>query len=274
MVLTSAYGEQLTGNAGAIQSPSYPEYYTNRAYNVWTITTNPGTRVRLTFDAFDLEDGGSGCVHDSLVIRDGRSKKAELLQRLCGSNILPLTVTATGNVMYLEFRSDHSVPRTGFSARWSTDCDDNLTGNTGTLLSINYPSNYPDNVRCVTTITTDPGTRVRLTFDTFDVQSGPVCNTSCPDDSLVIRNGNNHTARPLGRLCGDDLPLPVTTSGNVMYLEFTSQSSGVRPGYQARWTAVNVTEEREVFPNECQQVLGICAQTFSSPVNYTDGFCE
>ncbi|GFS28047.1 Tolloid-like protein 1 [Elysia marginata] len=170
------------------------------------------------------------------VIRDGRFKKAPILQRLCGSD-LPPPVTASGNVMYLEFRSDHSVSRRGFTAHWSADCDKKLTGNNGTLQSLNYPNNYPDTVQCVWAITTDPGTRVRLTFDTFDIESGHVCNTSCPDDSLVIHNGNNRTARQLAELCGDDLPLPVTTSGNVMYLEFKSGSSDTRRGFRAQWTA-------------------------------------
>ncbi|GFS00821.1 cubilin, partial [Elysia marginata] len=103
-----------------------PNNYPDTVQCVWTITTDPGTNVRLTFDTFDIESGHVGktsCPEDSLVC--------------------VWTITT-------------------------------------------YPGNYPDTVQCVWTITTSPGTRVRLTFDTFDIESGHVGKTSCPEDSLVI----------------------------------------------------------------------------------------
>ena len=61
-------------------------------------------------------------------------------------------------------------------------CGQALFGNNGTLESPNYPYNYPNNARCVWTITTDPDTRVVLTFSYFRLEY----DYGCDDDSLVV----------------------------------------------------------------------------------------
>ncbi|GFR99389.1 Tolloid-like protein 1 [Elysia marginata] len=112
-------------------------------------------------------------------------------------------------------------------------CGWNFTANKGILKSPNYPGHYDNNAHCVWTITTEPGTRVRLAFDSFEVEQ----NESCAYDSIVIRDGNDPTAYLLGKLCGSAIPSPVTSSGNVMYLEFTSDNVTEHLGFEARWTA-------------------------------------
>ncbi|KAK3761431.1 hypothetical protein RRG08_055859, partial [Elysia crispata] len=109
----------LSGNEGTLQSPNYPSDYPNNARCVWTIETDPGTRVSLNFSAFSLEDGGS-CQYDSLVVRDGNNSSSPLLRKLCGQN-RTVAITASRNVLFLEFRSDGSVTKNGFLAHWSVD---------------------------------------------------------------------------------------------------------------------------------------------------------
>ncbi|GFR71311.1 Tolloid-like protein 1 [Elysia marginata] len=112
-------GGALSGSSGTVQSPNYPDRYPHNANCVWTITTEPGTQVRLTFSSFLLENSNN-CSYDSLMLRDGNSNEAAMLgEPLCGA-FLPFPVTSTSNVMYIEFKSDDVIRASGFQALWST----------------------------------------------------------------------------------------------------------------------------------------------------------
>ncbi|GFR88699.1 zonadhesin [Elysia marginata] len=113
------------------------------------------------------------------------------------------------------------------------DCGGGLRGNTGSLLSPNYPNIYPINSHCVWTITTDPGTRVTLTFNAFNLED----HVDCIYDALYIRDGNSEAASPLTKLCSDTLPPPITASSNVIYLEFHSDGAEDRSGFLIQWSA-------------------------------------
>ncbi|KAH3692447.1 hypothetical protein DPMN_194288 [Dreissena polymorpha] len=39
----------------------------------------------------------------------------------------------------------------------------------------------------------------------------------------------------MGRYCGNSLPAPMTTSGNMLYVKFVSDSSVTRAGFRATW---------------------------------------
>lgn len=52
------------------------------------------------------------CRYDYVEVKD---KDDQDLGRFCGSKI-PQTVTSSANVMWVEFRSDHTQSRGGFSA--------------------------------------------------------------------------------------------------------------------------------------------------------------
>ncbi|KAK3783548.1 hypothetical protein RRG08_005004 [Elysia crispata] len=224
----------LSGNEGTVQSPNYPNDYPNHARCGWTIRTDPGTRVTLKFTSFMLEESGT-CRYDSLQIRDGNNRSSALLNKLCGE-VRPDPITASGNVMYLEFRSDGSQTRNGFRAQWSIGCNWALTGNGGIIQSPSYPNGYPNNARCVWTIETDPGTQISLNFTAFSLEDG-----GCQYDTLEIRDGNNQCSPLLNKLCGAAIPNPITASGNVMFLEFHSDGSMTENGFWAQWSADNTT---------------------------------
>ena len=57
----------------------------------------------------------TSCYFDYVELRDGGSMNAGLLGRFCGST-RPPTVTSTGQAMFVRFRTDSSVTRTGFKA--------------------------------------------------------------------------------------------------------------------------------------------------------------
>jgi len=59
------------------------------------------------------------CAYDHIVIYDGDSPDSLTLGRFCGTKE-PHPILATGNQMYMVFKSDASVQRKGFLATHST----------------------------------------------------------------------------------------------------------------------------------------------------------
>ncbi|PFX28995.1 Scavenger receptor cysteine-rich type 1 protein M130 [Stylophora pistillata] len=76
----------------------------------WKLSSN--TRIELVFIHFDLE-----AKHDYVEIYDGGSLSAPLIDRINGSST-PSPVTSSSKKLFLRFKTDHSVIRTGFRARF------------------------------------------------------------------------------------------------------------------------------------------------------------
>ena len=57
------------------------------------------------------------CQYDFVEMRDGGTTNSPLIQTVCGTT-LPSTLKSTGNVMFVRFRTDNSVPRAGFKAQY------------------------------------------------------------------------------------------------------------------------------------------------------------
>ncbi|GFS02438.1 Tolloid-like protein 1, partial [Elysia marginata] len=224
----SVCGSSPSGTSGTVRSPNYPSNYPNNARCQWVIRTSPGTRVRLSFTYFRLES----CPSDYLIVRDGSSSSSSLIGRLCGS-YTPRPIVASGNVMYLQFYTDGSVTYRGFSASYYgvPVCGSSPSGTSGTVRSPNYPSNYPNNARCQWVIRTSPGTRVRLSFTYFRLES-------CPHDHLLVRDGSSSSSSLIGRLCGSYTPRPIVASGSAMYLEFYTDGSVTYRGFSASYYGV------------------------------------
>lgn len=64
----------------------------------------------------------SSCNYDFVEIRDGGTINSQLLGKFCGFD-KPNTVFSSGNVMYIRFRTDASVPRPGFKAQYKIGRD-------------------------------------------------------------------------------------------------------------------------------------------------------
>lgn len=57
----------------------------------------------------------------------------------------------------------------------------------------------------------------------------------CYSISVQVRDGSNENAPLIGRYCGNVMPAPLTTTGNVLYVKFVSDSSVTRAGFRATW---------------------------------------
>lgn len=104
----------FTAPSGTVLSPDYPEGYGNNMNCVWLIQSDPGSRIHLAFNDFDLE-----APYDSLTVKDGETNDATVIGRFSGAES-PSHLTSNTNTLRLEFQADHSMSGRGFNITYSS----------------------------------------------------------------------------------------------------------------------------------------------------------
>ncbi|XP_071156308.1 cubilin-like isoform X2 [Mytilus edulis] len=243
-------GGTLTDASGSVMSPNYPSPYNHDATCVWVISVHQGDQITLTFAAMDLEHHND-CQYDYVLVRDGSDENADLLGRWCGNEV-PAVLTSTGNNLYIEFRSDVSTAGSGFKADYTTGCGGTFTTEEGTIQSPYFPDAYPGNKECIFIISLPAGSRITLTFSSFDVED----SSDCSYDYVEIRDGTSADSAVLNKFCGSQVPDPVTTTQNSMWVKFVSDGSVHNTGFQATYAASSAA---------CGGVLTEDTDSFTSP---------
>lgn len=116
-------------------------YYDNESYT-YSIAPTGASKVQLSFSKMDLEQG-----YDSLYIYDGTTTASPILGAYTGS-VIPATVTSTGPVMTVRFKSDVATVKGGFKALWTCIQDNvipttQITTPTGWITQ-NFTATYTD----------------------------------------------------------------------------------------------------------------------------------
>lgn len=106
----------------------------------------------------------------------------------------------------------------------------------GTFRSPSYPSVYPSNMVCTWKITAASGKRLKLSFNSFSLESG-VCSTN---DYLEVRDGSSSTSVRKGTYCGTYAPT-ITSSGQYLWVRFRSDSQFGYGGFEARYTVFSAS---------------------------------
>uniref|UniRef100_A0A4W4FUD6 Ovochymase 2 n=1 Tax=Electrophorus electricus TaxID=8005 RepID=A0A4W4FUD6_ELEEL len=111
-----AVGEDYVSGELAVQSPNYPQPYSNNAHCRWIVYAPKGHVVKLCFADFDLEQSES-CEYDSLSVFGDFEARDEIVVA-CGHS-LPPPVLSYSRVMVVQFGADGSVSARGFNATLS-----------------------------------------------------------------------------------------------------------------------------------------------------------
>ncbi|XP_072277666.1 hatching enzyme 1.2-like [Pyxicephalus adspersus] len=111
---TVACGGTYTKDNGTVTSPGFPEPYPNLSDCITTIWAPEGYQIVLNFTIFDLEFSTS-CLYDYLNIIDGGRLDSPAVGQYCSNDPVP-TITSTGNVLILQFRTDNWFNMAGYSA--------------------------------------------------------------------------------------------------------------------------------------------------------------
>ena len=105
-------------------------------------------------------------------------------------------------------------------------CGGNFTDANGHFSSPSYPNYYPANTDCTYTISQPTGTVILLNFlsmDTefydYDYYDDYVHDYDECYDYLEIRDGPSKDSPLLDKLCGSDIPAPIQSSLNQLWMK-------------------------------------------------------
>ncbi|CAH8638451.1 unnamed protein product [Heterobilharzia americana] len=240
----------------------------------WRINAASGERIRLNFTHMDISGpitqdsihtppnlktihktyelnqksvNRVSCINDYIDIRDGYYFGSPLIGRYCGQT-LPPPLISTGSRLWLEYRRSAGSMTTGFIAHYEAICGGELQMEEGTLTSPNYPEFYRPSKECIWQIIVPVGYSVALIFHSFQLEK----HDTCVYDYLEVRDGLKETAPLLKKLCGSQLPTPIKSTNNVMYVKFVSDSSVEKQGFTA-------TFQKEF--DECKTMKHGCSHT-------------
>lgn len=191
---------EITNPFGEILSPNYPDYYPSRKDCVWHFVTTPGHRIKVLFLVFELEPHQE-CSYDHIAFYDGDSPESHTLGRFCGSK-MPHPIVATGNQLYMVFKSDASVQRRGFAATHFTVCGGRLQASVNRKHFYSHSkfgsASYDNRTDCEWTIEAPPGYNVHVMFVTFDLEF----EQDCAYDYVEVFNGLDYSGQSYGKFCG------------------------------------------------------------------------
>ncbi|NXH11671.1 CUBN protein, partial [Bucco capensis] len=245
--------------SGVLTSPNYPNNYPVLTECIYTISVGLGRQLLLRFTNFTLE-GNKRCTEDYVEIRqDGGYETSPPLGKYCGT-ALPPVIISHGNKLWIKFVSDIFGTRKGFSAEWdgtSAGCGGTLTTASGIFMSPNYPMPYYQNSECYWLLRGSRGTPLEIQFEQFHLEHHPNCSL----DYLGVYDGNSSHAKELGKFCGDQIPQPIRSSGDSLYVKLRTDHSQEGGGFLARYRQV------------CQEVLTVnrshgVLESLNYPNNY------
>ncbi|XP_013879229.1 cubilin [Austrofundulus limnaeus] len=238
------YGVDVTGESGQIASPLYPRTYPNNANYHWTITVEGTSYVQIRFLDMDIEDLYD-CYYDHLKIFDGPNVHHYPLGTFCGL-ALPGPLRSSGSTVTLQFQTDSVVGGRGFLVEWTAVQDSGppptitpgacggllMTGETpGFFYSPGWPESYPPNQEC-TWLIRSPNSIVELNILALDMEGFPPCYF----DSITVRDGPSSQAPVLASVCGREPPSSLHSSGDSMFIHFSSDSSISGQGFNASYS--------------------------------------
>ncbi|XP_007562022.2 ovochymase-2 [Poecilia formosa] len=105
-----------------------------------------------------------------------------------------------------------------------------LTGESGTFTSWNYPSSYDNGISCTWSITVDPDKVIHLWFEEFALEKTQLCTA----DLVTLRDALG----TIGKYCGYTKPRPLVTLSNHLTVFFDTNDRKTDQGFKAHYKAV------------------------------------
>ena len=111
----------LESKKGSIRSPNYPENYPNNITCTWLIAVQDGYKISLKVASFNLEGPSPACVHDALVIHDGKNESANSGESpYCGRK-MPSNFESSGNFLFFKFTTNLYGAFSGFMIEYRAE---------------------------------------------------------------------------------------------------------------------------------------------------------
>lgn len=113
-------------------------------------------------------------------------------------------------------------------------CVHHVLSTEGVVSSPNYPDQYPSRKECTWKFETTPGHRIKLVFDSFELEP----HQECAYDHVALYDGDSANDPLLGRFCGSKVPHPILSTAHSMLMAFRSDPSVQRNGFRATHSTV------------------------------------
>ncbi|KAI4575387.1 hypothetical protein MJG53_011590 [Ovis ammon polii x Ovis aries] len=241
-----ACGGAFNLSTGVIKSPLYTySNYPDNMHCLYTITVRSNRVIQLKFNDFDVVPSAS-CSEDYLAVYDGSNISDPLLGQFCGSN-LPPSIRSSNNSMFLVFKTDSIQTARGWRITFrqtlgpQQGCGGYMTGSDHTFASPDSDSNgrYDKNLNCVWFITAPVNKVIKLTFHTFALEAATTLRR-CIYDYVKLYDGDSENANLAGTFCGSTIPAPFISSGNFLTVQFVSDLTLEREGFNATYTIMDM----------------------------------
>nr|XP_044991063.1 cubilin [Jaculus jaculus] len=239
-------GGIYNASTGIITSPSYSyANYPNNLYCLYTISVTSDRVVLLRFSEFDVVPSNL-CARDFLEVYDGSSIGHRSRGKFCGSRIPPDVKSSNNNITLL-FKTDSSQTARGWKVIFHQSlgpehgCGGQLRDPNNSFVSPDSDSNgrYDKGLNCIWYIIAPVNKLIKLTFSKFVLESS-VIEGRCNYDYVKIYDGRSEHANLGGRFCGSTVPAPFISSGNSLTVQFVSDLTFERDGFNATYTFVDM----------------------------------
>uniref|UniRef100_A0A673K927 CUB and sushi domain-containing protein 1-like n=1 Tax=Sinocyclocheilus rhinocerous TaxID=307959 RepID=A0A673K927_9TELE len=248
-------GGNVTGPAGVILSPNYPQPYPPGKECDWRLKVNPDFVIALIFKSFNMEPS-----YDFLHIYEGEDSNGPLIISLQGNQV-PERIESSGNSLFLAFRSDASLGMSGFAIEYKEKpreaCFDPGNIMNGTRLGMDYKLGSTVTYQCDSgyTIAGPPTLTCIMGADGKPVwdKALPTCKAPC---------GGQYTGSE-GVVLSPNYPLNYTTGQTCSYYVTVSGEFVVFGQFAYFQTAMNDSVELFDGPNQNSRLLSSLAGSHS-----------
>lgn len=239
----------ISGRYGVIESPNYPDSHPHNLNCRWHILGPLGNNITVIFTEITLENS-IACKYDHINISEViRSTPYDLSMvnhlnlnepfdsfiksTLCGNYtaMLPLPIRTKSNEIIITFVSDETRSMdSGFRLEWAAEgCGDNFRNLPyGVISSPNYPHPYSTSIECLWHIRAEPGHKIDLYIEEFDLDLSYECSYSY----LKIFSGPDENSPLLSNLCDRGSNIHLSSFGDTMTVKFFSHQT-IRKGFNA-----------------------------------------
>ncbi|MBL4708895.1 MAG: hypothetical protein JKY48_10705, partial [Flavobacteriales bacterium] len=227
----------LTANFGTItdDSPFGLNYLDNTTCE-WLIQPAITNQViNLNFFTIDTELG-----IDTITIYDGATTSDPILNTLSGLftfGSVPI-ITSTGGEMLITFKTNGTTTAAGWRGNYNTQTTPACSGTTTlTATSGTFDdgtpalTNYVENSNCSWLVQPTGASAVSISFNRFDTQIS--------QDIVTVYDGSDNSFPVIGTFSGQTIPGSILSSGNALFVEFTTNAFQNQTGWEASYVSTN-----------------------------------
>ncbi|XP_026689523.2 neuropilin-1-like isoform X2 [Ciona intestinalis] len=151
-------------------------------------------------------------------------------------------------------------------------CGGTLTAKEGVFQTPHYPHEYDSNTHCEWLIEVEADQVVQLTFAELDLDDNYE-RDNCPTDRVLVYDGDSSSSPALtGRLCGQETPPVMTSTGRHMKISFVAgEDTFGGNGFKATYKSLPAEGNQRCIMNSCGAEITDTSCMIQSP-GYPSGY--